>query len=186
MIKFFFLKSKITFLLSILGLDGYFSYMLKTFYILGEWFLGAIIILYLLYPLILKLIDNYEIQTLAVMSLVFLVLPFIYIFEIDPFRNILSCLFSFYFGMVAGKRKLYYSKTVLWVASATFLVIYVVPLPSYFHWIASHVTGMALFFVLFRLGHYVMNVRYLSNAVNEIPVSHMRFFCCSILLFYGF
>lgn len=42
-------------LFTLLGLDGYLSYRIETYYIVGEWFLGAIIIIYVLYPLLLWL-----------------------------------------------------------------------------------------------------------------------------------
>lgn len=38
---------------SVLGLDGYLAPVTPTFYKIGEWFLGVILILYLLFPLIL-------------------------------------------------------------------------------------------------------------------------------------
>lgn len=163
-----FSKGKINLLLSVLGLDGYFSYTVKTYYILGEWFLGALIILYFLFPLILRLTKKYEIQVLLTLLLVFLLLPSMHFFNILPFRNILSCLFSFYFGMVVGKYKLFYSGSAQLIASVIFLIMYFVPLPPYFHWIASHVTGMAFFFVLFGIGTYIMRVKCFSRFFNEI------------------
>lgn len=42
---------KITFLLTIIGMDQYMEEFMKTFGLIGEWFLGAIIILYILFPL---------------------------------------------------------------------------------------------------------------------------------------
>lgn len=42
---------KYTLLFSLIGMDGYFSYLFKNFCLVGEWFLGAIIILYILFPL---------------------------------------------------------------------------------------------------------------------------------------
>ena len=40
------------FLLSFIGMDGYFMHLGKNYYNLGEWFLGGIIFLYLLYLLL--------------------------------------------------------------------------------------------------------------------------------------
>ena len=39
-------------LLSVLGMDGYLGTVIPTFYLLGEWFLGFIIIIYILFPLL--------------------------------------------------------------------------------------------------------------------------------------
>ena len=38
--------------ISIIGLDGYLKFRIKTYYLIGEWFLGAIIIFYIIYPLL--------------------------------------------------------------------------------------------------------------------------------------
>lgn len=42
---------KITFLFTIIGMDQYMEEFMHTFGLIGEWFLGAIIILYILFPL---------------------------------------------------------------------------------------------------------------------------------------
>lgn len=44
--------------LTLLGLDGYLAYRIDGYYIVGEWFLGAIVLLYALYPVFLKLVDR--------------------------------------------------------------------------------------------------------------------------------
>ena len=54
--KVFYQGNKLGFLFTIFGMDGYLGYLMKTYHLVGEWFLGAIIIIYLLYPLILFII----------------------------------------------------------------------------------------------------------------------------------
>ena len=44
---------------TILGLDGYFLYRIKTCYLIGEWFFGAIIIIYFFYPFLTFIDKNY-------------------------------------------------------------------------------------------------------------------------------
>ena len=39
------------YIFTIIGMDGYLSYRIPTFYLIGEWFLGFIIICYILFPL---------------------------------------------------------------------------------------------------------------------------------------
>lgn len=41
---------RISFLLTVIGMDGYLGEYVNNFYLIGEWFLGAIIILYILFP----------------------------------------------------------------------------------------------------------------------------------------
>lgn len=90
-------------LLSIIGMDGYFSYATETFYILGEWFLGAIIFLYILFPLVRLLINKFPPKLILMISFICVILvAYFNPFDprLDPNHNILVCLFSFIFGMV--------------------------------------------------------------------------------------
>lgn len=48
-----------TFLLTIAGLDGFLSYAIPNFYLLGEWFLGFIIIMYIFFPFLRYLFLEY-------------------------------------------------------------------------------------------------------------------------------
>lgn len=45
-------------LFSVVGLDGYLAPLTPTFYKIGEWFLGVILLLYLLFPLLLRAMDT--------------------------------------------------------------------------------------------------------------------------------
>ncbi|MDT3387879.1 MAG: acyltransferase family protein [Bacteroidota bacterium] len=91
--------------LTVFGVDGYFLYLAPNFYLIGEWFLGAIIIIYLLYPLILYLFKNYFswlIILLAVLTL--LVSLSDNLFRVYDARNIICCIAGFVIGMVLGEK----------------------------------------------------------------------------------
>lgn len=84
---------------SVIGMDGYFNYLGSNFYILGEWFLGAIIFFYLLYPLMLKLIEKMP----RVLFVVFTIITVLTIqfnpFQISLRRNLIVCLYCCLLGM---------------------------------------------------------------------------------------
>ena len=44
--------------LTLFGMDGYLSYRINSYYLIGEWFLGAIIIIYFLYPFLSWLMNK--------------------------------------------------------------------------------------------------------------------------------
>lgn len=89
-------------LLSFLGVDGYFNYKFITYYQVGEWFLGAIILIYLLYPIILFLVKRNAFLTLlgCIVLYIFVVYDNNNYFEIEQFRNLFSCLVSFVLGII--------------------------------------------------------------------------------------
>ena len=64
--------------LTLIGLDGYlFYFKFKTYYLIGEWFLGAIIILYIIYPLLSWLMHkNIIIFNSIIIILYFLMLSY--------------------------------------------------------------------------------------------------------------
>jgi peptidoglycan/LPS O-acetylase OafA/YrhL len=51
-------KNPLTFALTILGLDGFLLYKIPNYYIIGEWFLGCILILYATFPVIRYLFNK--------------------------------------------------------------------------------------------------------------------------------
>ncbi len=96
---------KVQYLLEgLFGLNGYFQYLHpeSKYPIVGEWFMGAIILIYLLYPLILYC---YKRKPLRYALVVFLVGMAVMnsnfnLFQIFIARNLLTCLLSFYLGML--------------------------------------------------------------------------------------
>lgn len=90
------------FIYTILGMDGFLAYKTETFYLLGEWFLGSIIIVYLLFPLIRICVNKNIHVTLGVLLLL---TSFIYhnnfwgLFQIAIGNNIIVALFYFVFGI---------------------------------------------------------------------------------------
>lgn len=56
--KFFYNGHWVRLIFTIFGMDGYLGYRFKTYYLIGEWFLGSIIIIYFLYPLLSYLVHK--------------------------------------------------------------------------------------------------------------------------------
>lgn len=64
---------KINILLSAIGFDGYLAENVPTFYILGEWFLGCIILIYIIFPLLRKLVNEYPVQTALGIAVIYII-----------------------------------------------------------------------------------------------------------------
>ena len=104
-------------ILTFFGVDGYFMYREMNYYTVGEWFLGAIIILYILYPLLqlgmnkAPLISTFIIVFLFGLNVARRQIPFFAPYNewviISDNINIITCLMSFWTGMllVKGGRK---------------------------------------------------------------------------------
>ena len=148
-----------TLLLTLIGMDGYLRYAIMNYYIVGEWFIGPIIILYLLYPLLLKGIKRLPATTTSIVIALYFSLLINNIFTMDSFRNIFSCIISFYFGMLLFKYKEYLeSNKVLAIAAVIMVLEAAVPLP-FSQNLSTHLLGFALFIVLYRVGIYACKIK---------------------------
>ena len=59
------------FVLTVLGMDGYLGFYFPNYYLLGEWFLGCLIILYLLFPLLFFGVKKYPVITALIAGAIF-------------------------------------------------------------------------------------------------------------------
>ena len=128
-------------LLTLLGLDGYFLYRGINYYTIGEWFLGAIIMLYILYPLLQYVMNKMPFIGTAIVFLLFGInvarhmIPFLASYNarivISDNINIITCLLPFWVGMLlvrVDKNKLIKPYIVIPAILVT-LVLTVIPLP---------------------------------------------------------
>ena len=97
----FYLGTRWTLLLSFAGLDGYFSSAFQTYYLVGEWFLGGMILLYLIYPVIRCLLRHRYSTWIYVSALllVFYLTADFNLLAVSPLANIFSCMISFTAGI---------------------------------------------------------------------------------------
>ncbi|KGO34072.1 hypothetical protein JT06_10575 [Desulfobulbus sp. Tol-SR] len=92
-------RSPFAFALTLIGLDGLLSTVIPTYYLVGEWFLGCIIVLYLLYPALRYCFVRSDILTLALCCTVVLLLQNHYSFTFPLQRLPLFRIAEFVFGM---------------------------------------------------------------------------------------
>ena len=161
--RLFFRRSCSYLFLTILGLDGYFRYKFKTYFLIGEWFLGAIIIIYILYPVILWIFRK-NILLINFMIFIGYVLMFkTNFFIIKKKRNIITCIYSFYFGMLTIEFKQLFFKNKKALAISLIILIFLcfIRLPRFL--LICQIQGFCLFIVLIQIGEYLMNFRF--NAI---------------------
>lgn len=139
-------------ILSVVGLDGYTSYAIPNYYILGEWFLGALILLYLLYPVLLYGLSKEPIATTVAVAAGYLWIAYSNPFQMNDFRNIFSCMASFYVGMLFVKyRDILDNHFVGACATAAALIVLNIPLPIQpYH--LRHISGVLLFVAMWWIG----------------------------------
>ncbi len=166
----FYRSRRWTLILSVLGLDGYLSDTFDTYYLVGEWFLGAIILLYLLYPVVLQIFRRLPLMTFTAGVLLYLLTLEERLWSISPMTNLFSCLVSFLFGMLFTRfcllRKGLTSKILRYLLILLLGAEFIpVAIPGE---VVCHLIGFGMFAFLFETGGIVTGNKWLADAFRSL------------------
>lgn len=169
----FYIGSPLKFIFTILGIDGYFLYKITNYYIIGEWFLGAIIFLYLIYPLLSFIFNKNVIIILPFLIIGYILMYHTDYFQILKFRNLITCMLSFYFGMIVSKYKEFFfqNKFLGFFSLIIFLFLCCFHLPNFY--LNQQLQGFLLLIILVQSGNYLMKTK-IKNIITEI--SNLSFY----------
>lgn len=159
-----------TLILSVLGMDGYFSYRFDTYYSVGEWFLGAIIFCYIAYPVLLFLIKRVEIIVSVLLGVSVILIVYTDWFMILPQWNLLLCFFLIWIGMILMKhRKMIYQNTILTVVALIIsIVTYSVKIGVLNSIIWNELLAISLFILLWNIANAVMRNKFIEKPISWI------------------
>jgi len=157
-----------TFILTVLGLDGYLYSITPNFYILGEWFLGCIILLYFCFPILRKLIIKKPKILLCCVCIFYIILVQNYNFAIQIDHNFIIRILDFTIGMYFMR----YIKTVKVYQFALALIISIVMMfvpINIKQMYKITIFGIAIFFVLVYISQYFKfsNIKYICEVLNK-------------------
>lgn len=146
-------------------MDGFFRYSGVNYYLVGEWFLGAIIMLYALYPLLLKAVNKFG-WLMAFVSLALCVWKV----STDTFGSVLLNRMAYYggcflLGMVIFKYQVYHNKIVLPLSALVSLLLLFVKIDLTTAY-ADYLLGISMFFCLYALGSLLMKAESFNRVVN--------------------
>ncbi len=159
-------------LLSIFGMDGYISFFGEDYYSVGEWFLGALILLYLLFPFMEILLR----KSVFALMLPSAVLFFVSVRFIASEASFLLCVFYFSCGMVFEKyKKIFTGKICMALSFALLPSVMFMYLPIGAR-MASTLLAFSLFVCLYGTGEIFCgnsHIRdFLSRYSYEIFLAH--------------
>jgi len=153
-------RNPVSFILTIIGLDGLLSYRIPNYYLIGEWFLGCIIIIYLMFPFIKYLFTlNKHLYMLASFIIWLLIYKFynldmpIYSF---PLFRIFEFIFGMYFVSFCTNNSSKSSIALIAVALSGMVIIYCCDQVSSI--IVGHIIlGIFVFIILASLSYLIGN-----------------------------
>lgn len=146
-------------ILTIIGMDGYLSEYGANFYVLGEWFLGFIILFYILFPLFRWLMNKSQILTWIIVFALYLLSVRFYNGNLAISKVIFVRLPELCFGMYFVKNR----KSVNWYTALIAMIVLAVNSilkPDIHDSIQTTYIGIAFFLVLVFLANYIHNKKF--------------------------
>ncbi len=177
--KLFYAGNPLKLLLSLFGIDGYFFLVSsQNYHQVGEWFLGAIIFIYILYPLILKLYKKSALLTFTVVFGLYAIIFIKGLFTVDTSINILSCLASFFMGIIIIDNKdiLLENKFSLIISAVVFMLLLTDKLPFIPYDIIIFITAICVFIIFSFIGKAVMKSKLLCKIFTDFSTISYAFF----------
>lgn len=190
--------SRRRFIYTFLGIDGYF---LKpgfnvNYYTLGEWFLGAILMVYLLFPVLRYLFVRHEKSgyMLRIAATIAIAIAEIYLvindnFSIPASRNIITCVFDFWIGMLIMDGVISYkinrNKKLAIATGIMAVVVMLLPIEAPSVIIAS-LAGALLMITFMNIGESVMKKETARKLFGIVSYSSFGIFLVHHVLIYNF
>ena len=178
----FFAGNPLKLLLTVVGFDGYFQlFGFDSYYFCGEWFVGAILLLYLLFPLLTWMYRKCRFALLIVLGLGYIlqfVWPNSWNWEISAFPATLVLKFTLGFLLMDLLPKLRRG-AVCWSSLLVFLVLCLadVPLPGLCkNDLLGTVAGISVFLLVLNFGNRIQETSLVWRSVQKLaPVTYCVF-----------
>lgn len=174
-------------LLTLVGMDGYFCAKLPTFYLCGEWFLGALVVCYLVFPLLRWLLQRIPFTTAVILLAGTWYIPFLSCFDRDPFNNLWTCVTMFYLGMLLAQYLRFTDHWATIIVSAIMLIVCTfIPIrfPMPFNIFSHIVIGIAFYLLLNGIGAQLERVSVLHTGLSHLGALSFPFFLVHHQLIY--
>lgn len=138
---------------TMIGFDGYLSTFTSTFYLLGEWFLGCIILIYLLMPFLIKMVKKKPFLTFMLSLLIYILFILFYSFRLPLSVVIFTRLPEVIFGMlfVAYIKEV---KLAYLVPSVLVVVVNTIVSPHFNDSLQTTYVGIATFMILVYIAKF--------------------------------
>lgn len=174
-------------ILNLVGLDGYLGQFIPTYYLrVGEWFLGALVLLYAVFPVFRYFMEKNRYLTMIVATAYYLVIVFGNIIPNTPWTNVFVKGYDFVLGMflILEYKKLSDNRTLSIVLGGLSLAVIILgvvykpqlPTPITFNNLVYAVFVFVLFFSVERIEFHNSvidrTVNYICNISYELFLIH--------------
>lgn len=162
----FYAGNPLKLLLTFIGQDGYFQQRIVNYYTVGEWFLGALIFVYAIYPLLLKGYKKNKLLTLLILSGLVTLVYTLNIPVIAPgFPGISESCLKLYLGILIYDQIDNLNNIVV-ISSIVYIVLYTIIRIPFLNIVFDIICSICWFTVLFKFGTILMN----NKTINKVCV----------------
>lgn len=155
-------------LFSLVGMDGYFNLFFPTFFLVGEWFLSAILILYILYPLLNRLMRESVLLPLLGLAGLHVLIFYVDFFGIPTTVNLIPCLLCMYIGMLMARNPKFLKSPVAALAAALCAAAYIAVPISTVYLTGEILVGATLLIFLNYIGDYLCRVPCIERFITMV------------------
>lgn len=169
-----------TIILTFLGLDGWIADVIPNFALVGDWFVGCILIIYLLFPLFYKCLKRHPDITVLLYAIIFLIWEFWFPFDFTKRNSIILRGFEVLLGMYFIKKWRKVSFRTFLFSCVVIAVLLFIKINFVSLYILVPVAGMSAFLVLYYLaGH--MKAKWIQR-----PIQWLSYYSYAIFLMHHF
>ena len=168
----FFMGPPPTLLLTAIGFDGYAKmFGMDTYVFCGDWFVGAIVLLYLLYPLLAKCYAGHRLATISTLGVLY-ALQYLIPAEHDELFSILPVTIAFKFCigfLLVENLERFRNWRIAIIAAVALLALTVIDIPGRINTdFLGSATAIALFVVIFFVAPRLLRIKAVSSIVPRL------------------
>lgn len=140
------------------AMDGYLNVYTETFYLIGEWFLGCIILIYILFPLLKMAVNKCPKTFLIISTIINFSIFMLYSGKRPINANLIVCTYSFLLGMYAIKYFKKFKLKQIIIALVLLVILLCIPTKdTNIKVLLANIIGYILFIVLQYIGQKLQN-----------------------------
>ncbi|MCR5580065.1 MAG: acyltransferase [Pseudobutyrivibrio sp.] len=178
---------------NLLGMDGYFEQYMDTFSLhVGEWFLGALIMLYVVFPIFRYFMEKNRYITIVVATIYYLVLVYSNIIPESPWTNVFVKAYDFILGMfliielprILSRKKLRLALLVITLGLIVFAISYtgILATPMV---INNLVLALSFFVFFFTLEDIIAKAAWANKGIDWIcGISYEIFLVHHVIIYF--
>lgn len=149
-------------------MDGYFNMFFPTFFLVGEWFLSVILLLYIVYPLLNYLMKKSKYVTLLGLAALYISIFYVDFFGVPTTVDLIPCLLCMYIGMLFASDPGFLRSPAVVLPAAVCCAVYITVPVGGAYLTEEILVGAALLISLNFIGKHLCRIRCIDRFITMV------------------